>query len=67
MIESHRRGSTMATETDHIRTLIEKLNALTPERIEEVENSVDFLRQREQDQQLSFAASQAAESSFQEN
>ena len=55
----------MATETDHIQTLIEKPNALTPERIAEVEDFVDFLRQREQDRQLSFAASRAAESSFQ--
>jgi hypothetical protein len=37
----------MVTETDHIRTLIEKLNALTPERIAQVEDFVNFFRQRE--------------------
>jgi hypothetical protein len=65
MIGSHRRGLTMATETNHIRVIIEKLNALTPERIAEVEDFVDFLHQREHDRQLTFAISRAAESSFQ--
>lgn len=36
----------MATERKHIRELIGKLEALSPERIAEVEDFIDFLKQR---------------------
>lgn len=55
----------MVTERNHIRALIDKLSTLPPERVAEVEDFVDFLRQREQDRQLTQAATKAAEASFQ--
>jgi hypothetical protein len=54
----------MATQRNHIRELIEKLEALPPERIAEVEDFVDFLNSRSTDRRLTQAASQAAEPSF---
>jgi hypothetical protein len=43
----------MAIEHDHIRELIDKLKALPPERIAEVEDFVDFLKRRTQTKQAS--------------
>ena len=54
----------MATERNHIRELIDKLEALPPERIEEVEDFIDFIKQRDQDRQLTRVASKAAEPSL---
>lgn len=54
----------MATQRNHIRKLIEKLEALPPERIAEVENFIDFLNSRSMDRRLTQAASQAAEPSL---
>jgi hypothetical protein len=54
----------MATERNHIRALIDKLEALPPERIAEVEDFVDFLKQRDQDRQLTRTAAKAAEPAF---
>jgi hypothetical protein len=54
----------MATEHNHIRELIDKLEALPPERIAEVEDFIDFIKQRDQDRQLTRAASKAAEPSL---
>jgi len=56
----------MATKRNHIRELIDKLEALPPERIAEVEDFIDFLRQRGSDRQLTRAAAKAAEPSLQE-
>lgn len=39
----------MATERNHIRELVDKLEALPPERIAEVEDFIDFLKQRDTD------------------
>lgn len=44
--------------------LIEKIKKLPPERLAELEDFVDFLRLRENDQQLSQAASQTSQPSF---
>ncbi|HHI76320.1 MAG TPA: DUF2281 domain-containing protein [Gammaproteobacteria bacterium] len=49
---------------DHLLELIDKLEALPPERIAEVEDFIDFLKQREQDRQLTRAAAKAAEPSL---
>ena len=54
----------MAIERDHVRTLIGKLEALPPERVNEVEDFIDFIKQRDQDRQLTRAARQLAEQSF---
>lgn len=55
----------MATERNHIRDLIDKLEALPPERIAEVEDFIDFIKQRDQDRQLTRTAAKAAEPSLQ--
>jgi hypothetical protein len=46
-------------------TLLEKIRALPPEKVAEVEDFVDFLRQRDEDRRLSRAATQLAEGAFQ--
>lgn len=47
-------------------TLIKKIQRLSQNRITEVEDFVDFLSQREQDQALVYAATKLAEDSFKE-
>jgi hypothetical protein len=54
----------MATNLNHIRELIDKLEALSPERIVEVEDFIDFLKQRDTDRQLTRMAEKAAEPSL---
>jgi len=54
----------MATERNHIRELIDKLKALPPERIAEVEDFIDFLKSRDTDRQLTRAAAKASEPAF---
>jgi Protein of unknown function (DUF2281) len=44
--------------------LIEKIKQLPPQRMAEVEDFVDFLRAREDDQRLTHAAAKASEASF---
>lgn len=51
----------MAVDT---KTLIAKIEALPPERIAEIEDFVDFLRQREQERALTRAAAAASAPSF---
>ena len=46
------------------QSLIDKIKALPPERLDEVEDFVDFLRGREDDQHLASAAARASEPSF---
>ena len=47
------------------RTLIEKIRTLPPEKLAEVEDFVDFLRLREQDRELTRAATKLSEEAFQ--
>lgn len=54
----------MAKSSSQRTTLIEKIDALSPERVEEVEDFVDFLRQKDQDRQLTRAATKIAEPSL---
>lgn len=54
----------MATEHNHIRELIGKLETLPPERIAEVEDFIDFLKIRDQDRQLTHTSMKAAEPSL---
>ena len=51
----------MATERNHLRELIDKLTTLSPERIDEVEDFIDFIKQRDQAKQLTQAAMKTAE------
>jgi hypothetical protein len=44
--------------------LLEKIRSLSPERLAEVEDFVDFLRQRSDDSTLSFAAMKLSEDAF---
>ena len=46
------------------QTLIEKIQTLPPERIEEVEDFVDFLKTRDQDRSLVHAAARLSEDAF---
>jgi hypothetical protein len=47
------------------QTLIEKIRSLSPEKIAQLEDFVDFLRQREQDRHLVRASAKLSESAFQ--
>ena len=44
--------------------LLAKIRTLPPERVAEVEDFVDFLRQRDEEQQLTRAASRLSEAAF---
>jgi hypothetical protein len=46
------------------KVLIEKIKQLPPQRLAEVEDFVDFLRTREDEQRLTQAAAKVAEASF---
>lgn len=48
------------------RILIEKIRQLPPQRLAEVEDFIDFLRTREEDQRLTRTAARASEASFAE-
>ena len=48
-------------EAQHIEQVVQKLEALAPNRIDEVEDFIDFLSQRDTDQQLTHAAMAASE------
>ena len=54
----------MAIERNHVQALIGKLESLPPERVNEVEDFIDFIKQRDQDRQLTQAARRLAEQSF---
>jgi len=47
------------------QALIEKIRTLPPERVVEVENFVDFLRQRNEDHRLTRVAAKLSEVAFQ--
>jgi hypothetical protein len=46
------------------QALFDKIKQLPPQRLAEVEDFVDFLRTREDDQRLTHAATRASEASF---
>lgn len=46
------------------QALIDKIKQLPPQRLAEVEDFVDFLRAREDEQRLTHAAAKASEASF---
>lgn len=50
--------------TEQAQSLIDKIRTLPPERVAEVENFVDFLRQRNADLRLTQAAAKLSEDSF---
>lgn len=53
-------------EAQHIEQVVQKLEALAPNRIDEVEEFIDFLSQRDTDQQLTQAAMAASEPTLSE-
>ena len=53
----------MAT-SNYLKALIEKVETLPPEKVEEVEDFVDFLQSRIQDRYLTQAATKMSEDSF---
>lgn len=55
----------MNSQTMQEHTLIEKIRALPPERVAEVEDFVDFLRLRDEHRSLVSAAARLSESAFQ--
>jgi hypothetical protein len=55
-------GATAMSTT--VQALIQKIEQLPPQRLAEVEDFVDFLRSREDDQRLTQAAAKAGEASF---
>lgn len=48
-------------QSQHIEQLVRKLQALTPSRISEVEDFIDFLSRRDSDRQLTQAAMAASQ------
>lgn len=46
------------------QVLFDKIKQLPPQRLAEVEDFVDFLREREAEQRLTYAAAKASEASF---
>jgi hypothetical protein len=54
----------MSSESVVQETLMEKINALPPEKVVEVEDFVDFLRVRAQDRGLTRAASHMSQDVF---
>lgn len=50
--------------TQHAEALIDKLRELAPEQLAEVEDFVDFLRERREQHQLRWAALRASEEAF---
>jgi len=57
----------MSTERIPVNsTLLEKIQSLPPEQVAEVEDFVDFLRQRIEDRRLTRAAAKMSEKVFQE-
>ena len=56
----------MRTDKKPQKALIEKIHTLSPEKVAEVEDFVDFLRQRDADQRLTQAATRLSEGAFRE-
>lgn len=54
----------MSAYSDCSMGLMEKIGTLSPERVAEVEDFVDFLRLRTQDRHLIYAATKMSEDSF---
>ena len=53
-------------EAQHIEQVVQKLKALAPNRIDEVEDFIDFLSQRDTDKHLTQAAMAASEPTLSE-
>jgi hypothetical protein len=54
----------MQVQTQQIEQLANKLQTLSPERISEVEDFIDFLRQRDENRQLTQLAMNASQSTL---
>jgi len=58
--------TTTTAFTRHERSLISKIRTLPPEKLNEVKDFIDFLRQYGQDRQLRQAATKLSEAAFQQ-
>ena len=58
------RNPAMATRSNHLRRLHDKIDQLPPERQAEVEDFVEFLSHKDRDRGLVRAATNASQSSF---
>lgn len=59
------RRYAVPADSPQVETLIEKIRILPPEKLVEVEDFVDFLRQREADRRLIRSAAKLSEAAFQ--
>jgi hypothetical protein len=55
----------VSADLEQMQTLIDKLRVLPPEKLVEVEDFVDLLRQRNEERLLSRAATKLSEAAFQ--
>ena len=56
----------MVSDGQRVQALVGKIKELSPEKVSEVEDFVEFLRYREQDRRLIAAASRFSEDAFQQ-
>jgi hypothetical protein len=54
----------MRSHSQTERSLIQKIRTLSPEKVAAVEDFIDFLRQREDDRLLTWAAAKLSEDAF---
>ncbi|MFH1481884.1 MAG: toxin-antitoxin system, antitoxin component, Xre family protein [Pseudomonadota bacterium] len=57
-------GQGITPTSDKERILIQKIRTLSPDKISEIEDFVDFLSQRDRDRQLLNASDRMAESNY---
>jgi hypothetical protein len=57
-------GSLVQASSDQERVLIDKIRALPPDKVAELEDFVDFLRQRDENRRLVDAATKLSEDAF---
>jgi hypothetical protein len=57
-------GNLVQAQSDQERVLIAKIRALPPDKVAEIEDFVDFLRQRDEDRRLVDAATKLSEEAF---
>jgi len=64
MLHKMQHKTKVAPFSQHEQILISKIRVLPPERLMEVEDFIDFLRQTSEDRQLRLAAAKLSEDAF---